>query len=408
MRFLSCFLFLALFIGCGSRNNSTQGNAVTAFPVEKGKVIPSVTCIKFANTSYALYLPQNYSPARKFPVIIAFDPSGNGSIPVVKYRELADRFGYILMGSNDSKNGQDLNTSSYIIDALFSETTGRYAIDTSRIYVMGFSGGARIASLIGFFQGGVAGVIGCGAGLPATRQQIRFKPDYIGLAGNADFNMTELIQLDKQLDQVKFPHALILFNGRHAWPPADIMENAFFWIEFCAMRNNFIPKNDSLIREYTSMLDLVLKEDHKTGDAIAEYNHLLNLIRFTDGLAPTGILRQRLGDLQKSEVYLKSLKKQQKVMEKEMEEQKLLNDNFFSKDLDWWSRKIGTYNSRIYFGKDSSDVRMCSRLKSYLSLLCYMSYSRMISANDTSAANHAMKIYEAVDPENATRTKSGK
>ncbi|MCX6243276.1 MAG: hypothetical protein NTU98_01110 [Bacteroidetes bacterium] len=408
VRNLFCYLFLILFVGCGSRNNSTHGNSVASVQVEKGKVIPNVTCAKFVNVSYALYLPSNYTPARRFPVIIAFDPAESGSLPVSKYKELAEKYGYILMGSNDSRNGQDMNTSAYIIDALFSETSVRYAIDSTRIYVTGFSGGARIASLIGFFQGGVAGVIGCGAGLPATNQQPRFTPDYIGIAGNADFNMNELISLDRQLDQAKFTHALILFNGKHAWPPADVMENAFFWTEFCSMRNNLIPKNNAMIKEYSALQESALKKDREAGDLISEHNHILNLIRFIDGLASTDDLRKNLTDLENSPSYKTSLSQQEKLIGKEMKEQQALNDNFFSKDLDWWNRKISTYDVRIKTGKDSTDVRMCKRLKSYLSLVSYMSYVRMVSAKDSAAANHAMAIYEAVDPENAAKTKSGK
>jgi len=111
----------------------------------------------------------------------------------------------------------------------------------------GLFGRARIASMIGFYEGGVAGVIGCGAGFLSTSQPMRFKPDYISIAGNADFNMNELINLDKKLDQDKFPHASLLFNGGHAWPPAEVMEDAFVWTEFCSMRKGFIPKNDSMI-----------------------------------------------------------------------------------------------------------------------------------------------------------------
>src|ERR1035437_5154430 len=132
--------------------------------------------------------------AGKYQVIIACDPHGTGILPLEKYKDLADKYGYILMGSNDSKNGQDMNTSGVIIDALFSETSGRYSIDSTRIYVMGFSGGARIACIIGLYQGGVAGIIGCGAGFPSTNQAVRFKPDYISIAGNAAFNMNELLK----------------------------------------------------------------------------------------------------------------------------------------------------------------------------------------------------------------------
>jgi hypothetical protein len=401
-------VLLAVMTGCGPGNTRTNGTAATPTAVEKGKIITRVTCKEDYTVSYALYLPKRYSAVRKYPVIIAFDPHGSGVLPLEKYKELADKYGYIMMGSNDSKNGQDMNTSGLIIDALFSETSGRYSIDSTRIYAMGFSGGARIAAIIGLYQGGIAGVIGCGAGFPSSDQPVRFKPDYISIAGNADFNMNELINLDKQLDSAKFTHAMILYNGRHAWPPVEVMENAFIWTEFCSMRKGIIPKNDSMILDFIRLQDKIIAKDRATGDALAEHDHLINMIRFTDGLTSTEDFKKMSVKVENSSSYKAQEKQRQFLIGKEMKEQQFLNKNFFSNDIEWWKRKIADYNSRITKGRDSTDVRMYKRLKSYLSLLSYMSYSRVLASNDTVAAKHAMEIYQIVDPENAASTRADK
>jgi predicted esterase len=401
-------LIIAFIPGCGPGNNKIIGNTTNNAPVVKGKLIPKVTCQKDQAISYALYLPNDYNAALTFPVIITFDPKGNGSLPLEKYKGLADKYGYILMGSNDSKNGQDMTTTGAIIDALFSETTGRYSIDPDRIYVMGFSGGARVASIIGFYQGGVAGVIGCGAGFPSTDQPVRFKPDYISIAGNADFNMNELINLDKRLDQGNFTHALILFNGKHEWPPVEVMENVFVWIEFCLMRKGMIQKKDSMIVGFVHSQEKIISSDKEKGDILAERNHLVNLIRFVNGISPIEDLKNLLAEVENSSSYKIQQKQLQQQAGKEMKEQQSLNDNFFPKDIAWWKSKISNYELRIRQGKDSSDVRMYKRLNSYLSLLCYMNYNRVLSSNDTISAKHAMEIYEIVDPENAAATKAAK
>jgi hypothetical protein len=220
--------------------------------------------------------------------------------------------------------------------------------------------------------------------------------------------MNELINLDKQLDQTKFTHASILFNGRHAWPPVEVMENAFVWTEFCSMRKCFIPKNDFMILDFIRLQEKIIEKDKETGDAVAGHNHLVNLIRFVDGLTSTEDLKKTLADIENSSSYKVQEKQLQQLIGKEMREQQTLNESFFSKDIDWWKRKIANYELRITKGKDSSDVRMCKRLKSYLSLLSYMSYNRVLSSNDTAAAKHAMEIYEIVDPENAASTKADK
>jgi len=312
------------------------------------------------------------------------------------------------MGSNDSKNGLDMNTEGTIIDALFGETTGRYTIDTTRIYVMGFSGGARIASIIGFYQGNVEGVIGCGAGFPATSQPARFKPDYISIVGNADFNMNELITLDKKLDEANYTHAMIIFNGKHEWPPVDIMENAFIWTELCSMRKGQIIKNDQIIQNFVQSEKDLISKDKEKGDALGEYNHLLNLTRFVNGLMTVADFKKSLDEVRISAAYKSQQKQLQQLSGKEKKEQQALNDDFFAKDIGWWKRKIKNYEQQITQGKDSSEVRMYKRLKSYLSLLCYMSYNRVLSSNDSVAAKHAMDIYEVVDPENAASTKADK
>src|SRR5689334_17974661 len=71
--------------------------------IAKGQVIESVTCANPAQ-SYALYLPSNYDPARKWPILYAFDPGARGKIPVERFKEAAEKFGWIIAGSNNSRN----------------------------------------------------------------------------------------------------------------------------------------------------------------------------------------------------------------------------------------------------------------------------------------------------------------
>jgi len=75
-------VLLTILPGCGPGNSGTNGNSLSAAPVEKGKIISKITCRKYYTISYALYLPKNYTTGLKFPVIIAFDPHGSGILPL--------------------------------------------------------------------------------------------------------------------------------------------------------------------------------------------------------------------------------------------------------------------------------------------------------------------------------------
>jgi hypothetical protein len=390
-------------IACTSGSSPKRGEQSSSF--ETGIVIPKVSCIKDPSTTYSLYLPKNYSSSHRFPLILAFDPGGSGILPLTMYHDLAEKYGYIMMGSNDSKNGNSFPQTNLIISTLLEEIPERFSIDSNRIYTMGFSGGARIASLIGLYIGGIASVTGCGAGFPSTDRPGKYVFDYIGFAGMSDFNMYELIRLDQQLSQQNFNHVLFLFDGIHEWPQKLMMEKAFQWNECSAMRKQLIPRNEKLLGTLKESFDSILKKDQGTGDKIVYHQDLANTISFMKDLMEINSYKQLISDLEKSPDYKKQSGNQQKLMDRELKEQQTFSEDFFFKDLTWWKEKIAKYDSRIKAGKNISDVRMCKRIKSYLSLLAYMSYTRMHSSGNKEKADFALQVYQIVDPENAAKIK---
>src|SRR5262245_2339531 len=80
-------------------------NLQEAAPLPAGRVVPDVKCAKDTSQSYALYLPSGYTPSRAWPVILGFDPGGRGTTPVERYQAAAEQYGYIVAGSNNSRNG---------------------------------------------------------------------------------------------------------------------------------------------------------------------------------------------------------------------------------------------------------------------------------------------------------------
>jgi dienelactone hydrolase len=215
-----------------------------------GKVIEKVPCLKDATQSYALYLPTNYTTAKRFPVIYAFDPGARGAVPVERFREAAEKYGYIVIGSNNSRNGPGVPLSA-IVGALLDDTQARLAIDDRRIYVTGFSGGARVAGMVAFAsKGQIAGVIACGAGFPSEAKPARDLPfAFYGIAGSEDFNLIEVRQLVRTLDSLGATTHLAVFEGEHAWPPATFCTEAVEWMELQAMKAGRRDRNDKLIGE---------------------------------------------------------------------------------------------------------------------------------------------------------------
>ena len=219
-------------------------NQQAQFP--HGEIIEKVTCIANPEQSYALFLPPGYTPEKKWPILYAFDPIARGAVPVKLFQAAAREFGFILVGSNNSRNGIDLNA---IVETLWSDTHQRLAIDERRVYTTGFSGGARVASAIALsYRGAVAGVIAASGGPrpnfnPLPANQFAF----FGTAGTEDFNFPEMQQLKRRMDEVGVTNRLVIFEGGHEWPPAEVCSEAISWMEVQAMKSGTRAKDNELL-----------------------------------------------------------------------------------------------------------------------------------------------------------------
>lgn len=219
--------------------------------VVTGRVIDRVDCKADAGQSYALYVPSSYSPEKRWPVLYCFDPMARGRAPVEQFREAAEKYGYIVAGSNNSRNGPNQNPVGAFM-AMWKDTHARFVIDDKRVYTTGFSGGARVATRVAILcKGCVAGVIACGAGFPPDMQpgqasmETRFV--YYAALGIDDYNFPELKQLDETLDSLAIPHLVKTFNGAHQWPPAAACTEAIEWMEVQAIKSNRRGKDETLI-----------------------------------------------------------------------------------------------------------------------------------------------------------------
>lgn len=219
-------------------------------PLERGTIIDTVVCKNDPEQSYALYLPPDYTADKKWPILFAFEPGARTRIPMELFKPTAEKYGYIVVCSNNSKNGPT-EPIDRAIWAMWRDTRNRFSIDTARIYSTGFSGGARVASRLHVLTGNsCAGIIACGAGVSVDIQNLeRIKPAaWYGIVGLADFNYIEMMDLDTAFDKVGVNHRVVIFEGEHDWPPQSVLTDALEWMEIDAVKKGTRRKDDSLIQ----------------------------------------------------------------------------------------------------------------------------------------------------------------
>jgi dienelactone hydrolase len=225
-----------LLIGSGA-------SVADAQDLPRGQVIEAVPCLDDASQTYALYIPSTYSPDRAWPVLMAFHPGARGRAMVEKYQAAAEQSGYIVAGSNTSRNGP-WSVSVAAVQAMSSDLGRRFSIDAQRVYLTGMSGGARVAMQVALGSNTIAGVIASSAGFPdsQTRESVPFA--VYGTAGDEDFNYIEMRMLDRALTS---PHRLTIFPGGHSLPTDAVALDAIEWMELQAMKSGRRPRDEAFV-----------------------------------------------------------------------------------------------------------------------------------------------------------------
>ena len=208
-----------------------------------GVVIYSQPGLTDPSIQYSMYLPKGYTPDKAWPTVFGFHFEGRGSLIVEKYREAAEKYGYVVAASNVSRTG-DWAQSVKAAQSMINDVGQRVSIDPARVYTTGLSGGARLSMHIAMTTGRIAGVIASSAGFPdgQDKSSLRF-PVYM-TAGTYDFNYLEMRRLDRTL---KSAHRLAFFEGGHALPSDEVAMRAIEWMELQAMCANLKPRDEAFI-----------------------------------------------------------------------------------------------------------------------------------------------------------------
>lgn len=204
---------------------------VIAQDLPRGRIIDAVVCAGDPTQTYALYLPSNYTPDRPWPLLMGFNGGARGRAMVETYQAAAEQYGYIVVGSNNSRNGLP-GSSNKAVTAMTADIGRRFPVASGRFYMAGMSGGSRVAFEIALASGKVNGIIASAAGFhdSTPRKSVPFV--VFGTVGTEDYDYVEMKMLDMAL---KTPHKIVVFEGGHQLPPAPVAMQAIEWLEVQAM-----------------------------------------------------------------------------------------------------------------------------------------------------------------------------
>jgi predicted esterase len=349
--------------------------------IVRDKVTDTIRCRDNTGQSYALYLPEQYDNIKSWPVILIFDPSARGSEGVNAFRKAAKKYGFILACSNNSHNGP-MADNFVAADAMLKDLEGRFKIDHKQIFAAGFSGGSRFATAFAVKEQKIAGLIGCGAGLPNDRIYLPSRISsfaYYGLVGTLDMNYLEMQDLPGFFArQTRVISYLRIFPGVHEWPGPDLLTDAVEWIILQMMRSKIIPADPTFLSYMESKVQNLIRsqlEDNNIYDAV---RYIRFAVRDFQGTAFASTMTQLLADSENSAEYKTAIRKRNKIAasEQESREKYLIYLANIVKSgaipdtaITWWKNET-RYLTRLREKGSPENSQMASRVLNFISILC--------------------------------------
>ena len=372
------------------------GDAASPKP---GQLTDSVFCTADASQSYAVYIPVAATTG-PMPVIYFFDAHGAGALPLRQYKALADEYGFVLVGSNNSKNGNSWPTTENIWLQMLNDTQKRLPIINTWVYACGFSGGAKAAGYLTLKYPIIKGIIANGAGLPDGIAANNFDFSITMLAGEGDMNMAGLVAFYNNLNNTNTLHRLAIFSGKHEWAPANTMGLAFSGLQLDAMRMGLLAQNNECINRFIAASKQRVNAFFSTNQLIKATQACTFATSILNGLSEQAAwFKNQYATIAGSNAYQKQLLAQQALLNTEQTMQASFMQQFEQGSMQYWATTIGSLQTAA--AAKTPDGMMRQRLLAWLSLAFYSITNQLLSGSQNEGARHFVDLYKLVDPTNS-------
>ncbi|HEY6387246.1 MAG TPA: hypothetical protein VIX91_16345 [Candidatus Acidoferrum sp.] len=311
-------LCAGLIVLCAPAFGQMSAPPNTALPaLQSGVVLSKVTSATQPEQSYALYLPSHYTRGKRWPIVYVFDPFARGNVPVELMKDAAERHGYIVAGSNNSRNGP-WKPEAEAAQAMFQDTHARLSVDNNRVYFAGLSGGARLASSLAERCNCAAGVLLNSAGFsPSAPPTAGATFAVFATVGTFDFNYGEVVQLDEALGSLHYSHSLRSFDGPHQWAPESVMDEALAWFRLISMKVGHEERDAAFVKSEASEAEKRAKSLELSGDLYGSWKEYRQAAETFDGLGEDPTFRERAVVLEKEKAVRDGAKREQQAFEEQ-------------------------------------------------------------------------------------------
>lgn len=257
-----------------------------------GQLNEQVQSVSDPSQRFVVYLPPGFDPARPTPILFLMDPRGRARVPARLFQAAAERFGYILISSYNTASDGPVDPNFAAMQAMWSDANRWFTLQPGRIYIGGFSGTARTATVLGQTRPVITGVISAGAGFSVDVRPSADTPFlYYGTVGTIDYNFHEMELLGHALADHDLPHRIETFPGPHSWMTASVAMRAIEWFELRAMQAGTRTVDEALVHTWWERDSTIAAERLTLNQWLGASRQYAAMVRDYEGLRDTTIAR---------------------------------------------------------------------------------------------------------------------
>ena len=216
-----------------------------------GQIDPHRICATKPDQTYALYLPSSYTPTKKWPIVYAFDPSARGDRPIDTLKAAAEKYGYIVAASNNSRNGPwppEIEAAQAVSDDTHTTLVHRRSSRLLHWILRRFPRSRPYRPTLQMRRGRLPERRRIPCRHCALSERFRLSRYSPPLAMSISIS-PKSHALTKPSRPQAHPHFLRYFEGPHQWAPPEVAEEALAWFRLLAMKKDATPRDADFIAQ---------------------------------------------------------------------------------------------------------------------------------------------------------------
>ena len=345
--------------------------------LKKGNILDSLSVNEAdSGETFALYLPTAFEVDKTWPLMVITDMEGRGRQAIRMLQETAEKQGYVLASSNNLRDTLSLTQNMQVLRGLFNKVVSIIPVEKNRIYVTGFDGGGKFASVVPLFIKGINGVISWGADLGNIELLTTNNTfHYIGVVERTNYNFPAMLNGETLLNKLKYPNQLLVIDDLDREPQQNYLERAFQLLNLQAMAKGYVTRDESFVTAKFEN-DMERLNTLLSSNRLTRANDQLELVKKVYGpFKSMDSLNKVQRTLKRNSVYRNQTKNEGTVFFKEsllkeeyayyMEED-ILTYNF--KNLGWWNYQMEELE-KFNQSPDKNQQEMGKRLNGYVNAL---------------------------------------